>query len=303
MHTIHQELQETKIRVHNQHKSQSEIETLEPPSDPHIQDIERITPSVENKKEGDIIISIALWEFILIIIILLISLFILCEFLHKYRKRRRRVLTNPLNDTEIETHTIRRGHQEDEERIESVYNEIDESAMNTLIPRNILRHSYFEITNSLSSTMHTKVSSIPNSLCLSRLSLQSLLLRQTSLRVQRNNEEEINNDLHIVVGSEYSDGYLRPMSIAQLQSMDIMIEHQGTALPNNENVLRIQNDEYFYMECCSAGTGSSMSYNTLKLKGVKNQTKGICVVDNPIYNETMHRHPKYATWSSKRKTI
>ncbi|CAC5390437.1 unnamed protein product [Mytilus coruscus] len=266
-------------------------------------DIERSTPTPKKKDDCDVNISITLRERLLIFIIILLSLFILFGLLHKYRKRRKNVLLNQQKDTELNTNENRRENQQEEERIEGVYNEIDESAMNTLTSRNLFRHSYFEITDSLGSTSHTKGSSTPSSTSLERLSSQYQSLRQTSHRNQSNSGEERTNDLQREVGSDYSDGYLRPRSIAPPQSMEIVFGRQGTSLSKLDKVTGIQNDEYMTKESTYDVTGRSMSYNTLILKDVKSPTTEIGVVDNPIYNETVNRYPKDAIRFSQRKTI
>ncbi|VDI54905.1 Hypothetical predicted protein [Mytilus galloprovincialis] len=110
--------------------------------------------------------------------------------------------------------------------------------MNTLTLRNLFRHSYFEIAESLGSTVHTKSSSTPSSTSLERFSSQYQSLRRTSHRNQSNSAEESTHDLHSPVKgsndqqsevkSEYSDGYLRPMSFAQ--SMEIAFQRKGISL-------------------------------------------------------------------------
>ncbi|CAC5402470.1 unnamed protein product [Mytilus coruscus] len=271
----------------------------------------------------DQIAAITLRELVLFFIIVLLSLFILFGLLHKYRKRRKKVLLNQQKDNELNTNENRRGNQQDEERMEGVYNEIDESAMNTLTSRNLFRHSYFEITDSLGSTIHTKGSSTPSSTSLERFSSQYQSLRQTSHRNQSISAEESThdlqsavkgsndlhcavkgtNDIHSDVGSEYSDGYLRPRSIVQLQSMEIVFGREGTSLSKLDKVTGIQNDEYMSKESIYDVIGRSMSYNTLILKDVKSPTTEIGVVDNPIYNETVNRYPKDVIRFSKSKTI
>ncbi|CAC5366227.1 unnamed protein product [Mytilus coruscus] len=229
------------------------------------------------------------------------SLYILFGLLHKYHKRRQRALINPLNDNEIETNETRRENQEIEERTESVYNEIDESAMKTLSFRHSFHHSYFEMTNSISSTLHKKPNRTQSSICLARLSSQSQPVRQKSLQKQRDCAKGSTNDLQIA--SEYSDGYLRPVvrSILQLKSIKTVSENQGTLFQNNDKVTSLHNDECINTESNNVCVCRSMSYNKLSLKDVRNQTKEIGVVDNPIYHQTVNR--QYADCFLKRKTI
>ncbi|CAG2216681.1 unnamed protein product [Mytilus edulis] len=206
--------------------------------DIYLSDIAKSTPGLKHKNDCGVDNSITLRELVLISIIVLFSLFILFGLLHKYRKRRKKVLLNQQKDNELNTNENRRGNQQDEERIEGVYNEIDEAAMNTLTSRHLFRHSYFEIAESLGSTVHTKSSSTPSSTSLERFSSQYQSLRRTSHRNQSNSAEESTNDLHSPVKgsndqqsevkSEYSDGYLRPMSFAQ--SMEIAFQRKGISL-------------------------------------------------------------------------
>lgn len=250
-------------------------------------------------------------ELVLISIIVLLSLFILFGLLHKYRKRRKKVLLNQQEDNELNTNENRRGNQQDEERIEGVYNEIDEAAMNTLTSRNLFRHSYFEIAESLGSTVHTKSSSTPSSTSLERFSSQYQSLRRKSHRNQSNSAEESTNDLHRAVKgsndqqsevkSEYSDGYLRPMSFAQ--SKEIAFARKVTSLSKLDKVTGIQNDECMSRKSTYDDIGRPMNYNTLDLKDVRSPTTEIGVVDNPIYNETVNMYPKDVIRFSKRKTI
>lgn len=239
-------------------------------------------------------------ELVLISIIVLLSLFILFGLLHKYRKRRKKLLLNQQKDNELNTKENRRGNQQDEERIEGVYNEIDETAMNTLTSRYLFRNSYFEITDST-----------PSSTSLELFSSQYQSLRRASHRNQSNSAEETTNDLHSPVkGSndqqsevkgEYSDGYLRPMSFAQ--SMEIACARKGTSLTKLDKVTVTQNDEYMSKQSTYDDIGRPMNYNTLNLKDVRSPTTEIGVVDNPIYNETVNLYPKDVIRFSKRKTI
>ncbi|CAC5419892.1 unnamed protein product [Mytilus coruscus] len=208
---------------------------------------------------------------------------------------------NPLNCNDSKTNEIRNDHLQDDENIESVYNEIDELAMNT--SRRSYHHSYLEITNSLSSTLHTKGSSTPSSICSTHLSSKSQPVQQKTLRRQRNELKEHTNDQHSPEGSEYSDEHIRPTSFVQLQPIEIMLEHRGISLPNNDTVTGIQNEYSISKESTLIGFGRSTRINKLSLKDVRSQTRRINVVDNPIYHETVNRHPKSAAWFSKRKTL
>ncbi|CAG2234546.1 unnamed protein product [Mytilus edulis] len=262
----------------------------------YLPDTERSTPSVKNKEKGDIIISITIRELILIIIIIILSLIILFGLLQKYRKRQSRTLISPINHNEIETHEIR----EVEDRTESVYHEIDESAMKTLSPRQPFHHSYIEIRNSLHSTIHTQAKS---STSLARVSSKSKLVRQTSLRRQRHSTEGSSNDINSAVRNEYSDGYLLPItrSIAKLRTFKTFSENREIMFPNIDKITSKPNDECINKESTGIGICRSMSYNKLVLKDIR--TTRIDIVDNPTYSETVHLNPKYTTLSPRRRTL
>ncbi|VDI62138.1 Hypothetical predicted protein [Mytilus galloprovincialis] len=227
----------------------------------YLPDTEGSTPSVKNKEKGDIIISITIQELILIIIIIILSLIILFGLLQKYRKRHRRVLISPIHHNEIEAHEIR----EVEDRTESVYHEIDESAMKTLSPRQSFHHSYLEIRNSLHSTIHTKAKSRTR---IASVSSKSQLVRQTSLRRQRCSIEGSSNDINSAERNEYSDGYLLPItrSIAQVRTMQSFSENRESLFRNNDKITSKPSHECINKESTGIGICRSMSYNKLVLR-------------------------------------
>ncbi|VDI56079.1 Hypothetical predicted protein [Mytilus galloprovincialis] len=207
--------------------------------------------------------SITIQELILIIIIIILSLIILFGLLQKYRKRHRRVLISPIHHNEIEAHEIR----EVEDRTESVYHEIDESAMKTLSPRQSFHHSYLEIRNSLHSTIHTKAKSRTR---IASVSSKSQLVRQTSLRRQRCSIEGSSNDINSAERNEYSDGYLLPItrSIAQ----DSLFSFGGTGLEFAKSVSSVP-EERVEIVCLQALASHSADFrccqNIIKMGGVQ----------------------------------
>ncbi|CAG2253812.1 unnamed protein product [Mytilus edulis] len=93
-------------------------------------------------------------EQMLIVIIILLSLLLFLGLLHKCWN----TSINPLKGNDRNTNEIGHGQRKDEEGIESVYNEIDELAMNTITSRTSFHHSYLELPNILtcSSKVTTK---------------------------------------------------------------------------------------------------------------------------------------------------
>ncbi|CAG2253815.1 unnamed protein product [Mytilus edulis] len=191
---------------------------------------------------------------------------------------------NPLKGNDRNTNEIGHGQRKDEEGIESVYNEIDELAMNTITPRTSFHHSYLELPNIPSSKLNENTCSTPISVCSTQLRSKS----QPGQHNSRHQLKEHTTDQH---------------SSVELQSIEIMFEHRESSLPSNATVKGIQNKYSVSQESTYIGFGRSMSYNKLTLKDVRSQARRINVVDNPIYHETVNRQPKSATSLLKRKTI
>lgn len=230
----------------------------------------------------------------LVVIIVLLGLLLLWVVLHKWWNSS----INPLKGNVRETNIIRHGQPNNEEGIESVYNEIDESAMNTITSRRSFHHSYLELPNIPSSKQTTK-----GNTCNTPSSIRSTQLSSKSQAVQlktRNESNKHTNDQHSPEGSECSDVHICATSFSKLQSIETMFGHQESSLQSNEG---IQNEYSFSKESTLIGFGRSISNNKLTLKDVRSQARTINIVDNPIYHETVNRHPKSTAWFTKSKTI
>ncbi|CAG2243978.1 unnamed protein product [Mytilus edulis] len=248
-------------------------------------------------REGKRVSAITSREQIFIAIIILLGLLLLFGVWHKWWNSS----INPLKGNARETNIKRHGQLKDEEGIESVYNEIDELAMNTITSRRSFHHSYLDLPNIPSSKLTTKrnTCSTPSSIRSTQLSSKSQAMQQKT----RNESKENPNDQHSLEGSECSDVHICSTYFSKLQSIDTMFEHRKSSLPSNATVTGIQDEYYVSKESTYIGFGRSMSYNKLTLTDIRSQAKVINVVDNPIYHKTVNRQPQSATWLSKRKTI
>ncbi|CAC5359859.1 unnamed protein product [Mytilus coruscus] len=180
------------------------------------------------------------------------------------------ILITPRTKIELKAFTVT--HQQAEERSECVYNEIEESAITetlTLLAFGTqLNNSYLDMLG------------VKNSLC-----------------------NTLNSKGHY-----YSDGYLRPETIAHHQQTNKLLENQGTLLASNNKVAGQENDRHLYEQPVYGGIVRSVGYDRPSSEDVQNQTYVSMFVQNPIYPakiqlENTNRHSKVATCSSKRWTI
>ncbi|CAG2243385.1 unnamed protein product [Mytilus edulis] len=91
-------------------------------------------------------------EQMLIVIIILLGLLLLLVLLRKYCN----TSINPPKSIDRKLNETGHAQPKNEEGIESVYNEIDELAMNTITSNTSFHHSYLELPNILSSKLTTK---------------------------------------------------------------------------------------------------------------------------------------------------
>ncbi|VDI67153.1 Hypothetical predicted protein [Mytilus galloprovincialis] len=243
---------------------------------------------------------------ILFVVIIFIGLLFFLGLLHVCRKRQRRILVIPLQNKEIQADNVRQHHIE--ERIESVYDEIDESAMSKTVAlssvRPSLHSSYLDVTNSQCYTMDTK--DTDRSTAMAKLSTQSEPVQKTSQPRQRHSLE-INikeRSIQREEGNEYSDGYLRPMFLAEHNWFDKMSENKGKSFSNKKKMTEKVYDKPTY-----DGISISVSYDRLiSAKSVGNQIYGGVRVNNPIYPtddllDKNLKQSKCTSLASKRKTI
>ncbi|CAG2241958.1 unnamed protein product [Mytilus edulis] len=222
------------------------------------------------------------------------------------RKRQRRILVIPLQNKEIQADNIRQHHIE--ERSESVYDEIDESAMSKTVAllsvRSSLHSSYLDVTDSQSYTIDTK--DTPKSTAMAMFSTQSEPAKKTSQRRQRHSLEKniMEQTIQREGGNEYSDGYLRPMFLAEHNWFDKMSENKGTLFSNKKKMT-----EKVYDKPAYDGISISVSYDRLiSAKSVGNQINGGVLVNNQIYPsddllDKNLKQSKFTSLASKRKTI
>lgn len=232
-----------------------------------------------------------------IVIIIFLGLLLLLVLLHKCCN----TSINQPKSIDRKLNEIGHAQPKNEEGIESVYNEIDELAMNTITSNTSFHHSYLELPNILSCKLTTKENTFnrSSSIFTTHLNSESQPVQQKT----RNEFKEHTNDLHSPEGSECSDVHIPSTSFSKLQSIETMFEHRESSLPSNGTVTGIQNEYYVSKDSTCNGFGRSMSNNKLTLKDVRSQARRINVVDNPLYNETVNMQPKSAAWLSKRKTI
>lgn len=226
------------------------------------------------------------------------------------RKRQKQILITPRANTEVNSDTVI--HRQTEERSESMYDEIDESAISeTLSPIVIgaqFHNTYLEVTNSPCNTFNVK-DNLTN-LCMSRFPSQCQMVEQTS-KSGYSLRENIPNDLHFqtTLGHYYSDGYLRPETTTQRHHINRMMENQEILFSNEDRVAGQENDRHVYDRPAYDGIVRSAGYDRLRLpKDERKLTNGSMFVQKSIYPSNRqlankYKHSELATYFSKRSTI
>lgn len=211
----------------------------------------------------------------------------------------------PLQNKEIQADNVRQHHIE--ERSESVYDEIDESAMSKTVAlssvRPSLHSSYLDVTDSQCYTMDTK--DTHRSITMAMFSTQSEPAQKTSQRRQRFSLENIKEqNIQREEGNKYSDGYLRPIFRAENNWFNKMSENKETLFSNKQKIT-----EKVYDKPAYDGISISVSYDRLiSANSVGHHISGGVLVNNPIYPtddllDKNLKQSKCTSLASKRKTI
>lgn len=213
---------------------------------------------------------------------------------------------------ELKADNVRR--QKTEEQSEGVYDEIDElasSETSTLIAFGThLHNSYLEVTNDSCNTLN--IIGNHNRLSNEQFTSQSKRERQTSRqKYHYSQEENILNGLNCqtALGHYYSDGYLRPETIAHYHEIKLMMENKAISFINMDKVAGQENHRHVYDRPSYDGIVRSASYDILTFpKDARNLTNGSMFVQRLIYStnrqlEYKIKHLELSKCVSKRSTI
>ncbi|CAG2211384.1 unnamed protein product [Mytilus edulis] len=240
------------------------------------------------------------------------------------RKRQIRILTTqlPLNEMTSDDSIDNRLTRLTEEDNGNLYDIIDESTTSKTFEASTIKtknyNSYLDVTYSENTS--TNVKDNVGIICLAHDSTQPQSVQKK--KSQRSClDESVFSGEHGqgVLGCAYSDGYLRPMSIANQNVISKTMEKQGKCLSNKDREAQREYDEHIYDELDYDGIERSAIYDRLySVKGTSSAINGYMFVRSPTdteqlgINETMfaeqlginiQKHSKYTTCSSKRKSI
>lgn len=224
-------------------------------------------------------------EIVLLVVLLFLGLLMCLGMMYIFRIKQGMIFKiAPRTKNELKSFTIT--HQQTEEGSECIYNEIDESAIpETLTPlafRTQLHNSYSDMLPlALGTQLHNPY-------------LDMLGVKNSPCNISNNKEHY------------YSDGYLRPDTIAQHQQINTMLENQGTIFFNKDKVSGQEHNRHFYEQPVYAGILRSVDYGRHSSKDVQNQTYVSMNVQNPIHPANVQLeniNPKLATCTSKRWSI
>ncbi|CAG2244590.1 MEGF10_11 [Mytilus edulis] len=227
----------------------------------HATDRTDITATNEIYFSGSQVTAMTPREIVLLVVLLFLGLLMCLGMMYIFRIKKGMIFKiAPRTKNELKSFTIT--HQQTEEGSECIYNEIDESAIpETLTPlafRTQLHNSYSDMLPlALGTQLHNPY-------------LDMLGVKNSPCNISNNKEHY------------YSDGYLRPDTIAQHQQINTMLENQGTIFFNKDKVSGQEHNRHFYEQPVYAGIFRSVDYDRHSPKDVQNQTYVSMYVQNPI---------------------
>lgn len=245
------------------------------------------------------------------------------------RKRQIRIITTqlPLNEMTFDDSIDNRLTRLTEEDNENLYDIIDESTTSKTFEASTIKtqnyNSYLDVT--YGENTPTNVKDNVGIICLAHDSTQPQSVQKTSQRSCLDESVFSGEHGQGALGCAYSDGYLRPMSIANQNVISKTMEKQGKYLSTKDKEAQREYDEHIYDELDYDGIERSAIYDRLNsVKGTSSAINGYMFVRSPTdteqlgMNETMfvqrpteteqlginiQKHSKYSTCSSKRKSI
>lgn len=228
------------------------------------------------------------------------------------RFRERRILITPPTMIEVKADNVRR--QQTENQSEGLYDEIDELGLSEtstpVVFGTQLHNSYLEVTNDSCNTLN--IIGKHNSLSKANCTSLSKPKRQANIPKHHHSQKEnmlIGMNLQTALRHYYSDGYLRPETIAHHHEIQLMLENKVISFSNKDNMTSQENNRHVYDRPAYDGIVRSTGYDRLSFsKDVRVLTNGSMFVQNSIHPtnrqlENRNKHQELATCSSKRWSI